>query len=416
MSEMGLPPLGLYIHIPWCLKKCPYCDFNSHAFKGELPEHDYCDQLIEDLKQDLKYVQGRKLSSIFIGGGTPSLFRPDSIGKILHNINSEIPFDRQVEITLEANPGTFETIKFSRFREVGVNRLSIGIQSFNPRFLSALGRVHGEKEARDAAANAVNAGFDNYNLDLMFGLPGQSQEQAMNDLETALASNPPHISWYQLTVEPNTVFYSKPPVLPEHDAIADIQEAGIALLNSHGIERYEVSAYSKTGQHSSHNLNYWQFGDYLGIGAGAHGKITLPEENTIMRTRKTRQPSAYLATQNSFTVEHSPIRQDDLPLEFLMNALRLINGCKEALFEARTGIPIQRVEKQLAELRQHNLLQKDKLAATPKGFLFLDSILELFLSRSGERPGRIAVHADLCSQQTCESIESVKTLFDSHSC
>ena len=393
MNNLVLPPLGLYIHIPWCLKKCPYCDFNSHSFSGELPESDYVQQLLADLDHDLAYVQDRKLDSIFIGGGTPSLFSPGSIHRILEGVAKVIPFAPDIEITLEANPGTFETEKFARFREAGINRLSIGIQSFNPVFLEKLGRVHDGEEAKRAAAIATAAGFDNFNLDLMFGLPGQTLKDAMQDLETALAQDPTHLSWYQLTIEPNTAFYSRPPALPEDDAIAGMQDQGIQLLESHGLHRYEVSACSKTGKRSAHNMNYWLFGDYLGIGAGAHGKVTLPRENKIIRTRKTRQPLTYLEQNETLTVETLAINIDELPLEFMMNALRLIEGCEEALYSERTGLPLADIEQQLSALRQGGLLVNDQLATTDKGLLFLNSVLETFLPPDQENSSRIPVNS-----------------------
>jgi len=258
---LTLPPVALYIHIPWCLKKCPYCDFNSHANNGTLPEAAYLERLIADLEQDLHYLQGRKFTSIFIGGGTPSLFSPTGIEKLLTAVENLAGFASDIEITLEANPGTFELKKFSAFRSAGINRLSIGIQSFQQPFLEKLGRVHSDKEALTAAENALSAGFENFNLDLMFGLPGQSEGDALKDLEMAIACNPPHLSWYQLTIEPNTLFYSKPPPLPNDDLVSGMQEAGIDFLSSHGLDRYEVSAFSGPDQKSRHNLNYWQFGD-----------------------------------------------------------------------------------------------------------------------------------------------------------
>jgi len=381
MSQPGLPPLSLYVHVPWCLKKCPYCDFNSHAVSGELPESEYINNLLADLSHDLGYVQGRSLESIFIGGGTPSLFSPDAFTALIEGIQSRIPFEDDIEITLEANPGTFEIEKFRGFRLAGINRLSIGIQSFDGGYLQMLGRVHDADEARQAAGQAMNAGFDNFNFDLMFGLPGQSASEAMSDLDIALSCSPTHLSWYRLTIEPNTVFYSKPPVLPEDDTLADIQAEGIALLAENGIERYEISAFSLAGQASKHNLNYWQFGDYLGIGAGAHGKITLPAENQIIRTRKRRQPTHYLdACGADFSADISRVSSEDLPLEFMMNALRLKAGSDEALFAQRTGIPLNNLAEPLARLRRKGLLQQDRLAATELGYRHLNSLLDEFLS------------------------------------
>ena len=273
---LSLPPLSLYIHIPWCVRKCPYCDFNSHRSPDDLPEDDYVDALLEDLESDRVHAQGRPLRSIFIGGGTPSLFSPRAYQRLLAGIRHAVPFDDNLEITLEANPGTFEQEKFSAYRAAGINRLSIGIQSFNPLHLQALGRIHDDTEALRAAAIARRAGFDNLNLDLMFGLPGQSRREALDDLRRAADCAPAHLSWYQLTIEPNTEFYRRPPPLPGDDALAAMQEEGQALLARAGYRQYEISAYSQPGRACAHNLNYWTFGDYLGIGAGAHGKLTHP--------------------------------------------------------------------------------------------------------------------------------------------
>lgn len=389
---LSLPPLSLYIHIPWCLKKCPYCDFNSHANTGDLPEKAYVEKLLHDLEQDLSYVQGRSLRSLFIGGGTPSLFSPESIATLLEKIAQLIKFSDDMEITMEANPGTFETEKFALFRQAGVNRLSIGIQSFAQHFLKKLGRVHDDNEARHAAANVMTAGFDNFNLDLMFGLPGQNEAQALADLETALSYEPPHLSWYQLTIEPNTAFYSKPPALPEDDSIIEMHEAGIALLSGYGMERYEVSAFSKPGLASTHNLNYWQFGDYLGIGAGAHGKITLPEENKILRSRKKRQPEHYLQSTDTCTAESVVISEQDLALEFMMNVLRLRDGCDAPLFEQRTGLPLASVSEKIELLQDKGLLRQDGICSTEKGFQLLNSLLEEFLPTAPQNRDTIALH------------------------
>jgi oxygen-independent coproporphyrinogen-3 oxidase len=391
-QNITLPPLALYVHIPWCLKKCPYCDFNSHAFQGNLPEQQYTDRLLADLEHDLHYVQGRELVSIFIGGGTPSLFSPASIERLLAGIAKHLPCSTTMEVTLEANPGTFETAKFRAFRSAGINRLSIGIQSFDRDFLVKLGRVHDDKDARYAAEQVRNAGFDNFNLDLMFGLPGQNVGQARADLETALAYSPPHLSWYQLTIEPNTVFYSHRPRLPEDDLVAEMQEAGCDLLAGHGLQRYEVSAFAASGRQSRHNLNYWQFGDYLGIGAGAHGKITLSDNKQIVRTRKVRQPAGYLDTNNPFTAETTVVPAAELPLEFLMNALRLSDGVDEELFPARTGLALDCIREPLIRLRERELLCKDRLAATGNGLRYLNDVLEQFLPETNKGK-RIPVHS-----------------------
>ncbi len=374
-----LPPLSLYIHIPWCLKKCPYCDFNSHAFEKSFPEKKYIDALLEDLRIDQPSSQGRKLHSIFIGGGTPSLFSPESLSYLLEEIKSIITLDGDVEITLEANPGTFEQNKFSEFLAAGINRLSIGIQSFQPVFLKKLGRVHSDQEALIAPEIALNAGFTNFNLDLMFGLPGQTSEQAMNDLAQALVFKPPHLSWYQLTIEPNTAFYSRPPSLPLSGEIERMQDEGINVLKGAGLERYEISAFSQPNKQAQHNLNYWQFGDYLGIGAGAHGKITLLQEQKIVRTRKTKQPQSYLDSSKNYLADLSPIPEQDLTLEFMMNVLRLSEGVEPDLLKARTGIELENIQPVLCKLHSEGLLVPEALCTTPKGYNLLNNVLQAFM-------------------------------------
>ena len=291
---LNLPPLSLYIHIPWCIKKCPYCDFNSHVATSVIPESNYVKAVIEDLKNDLPWVQGRKLHSIFFGGGTPSLFSGFSIGAILREAERLIGFENNIEITLEANPGVMDQQNFSDLYAAGVNRLSIGIQSFNDTHLKSLGRVHGSQDALSAIKIAQSSGFSNFNIDLMHGLPNQSIANAINDIEIAVSSGASHISWYQLTIEPNTEFFSRPPLLPVDDRLADIQQSGLNIIIKNNYSQYEVSAFARNGQKSRHNVNYWQFGDYLGIGAGAHGKITIPEDNQVIRTTKTRQHKDYL--------------------------------------------------------------------------------------------------------------------------
>lgn len=381
-SPKNLPPLSLYIHIPWCLKKCPYCDFNSHAFEQTFPEKLYIDALLEDLRIDQPYAQGRKLQSIFIGGGTPSLFSPESLDYLLQEVKSIIPFVEDAEITLEANPGTFEQNKFSEFRASGINRLSIGIQSFQPEFLKKLGRAHSEQEALLAPEIAQKAGFTNFNLDLMFGLPGQTSALAINDLKKALTFKPPHLSWYQLTIEPNTVFYNQPPILPPTALIESMQENGMSLLATAGFERYEISAFCQPGKASQHNLNYWQFGDYLGIGAGAHGKISLLQDKQIIRTRKTRQPQSYLDPSKKYLADLNRIPENDLVLEFMMNALRLNKGVASGLLEERTGIELAQISTILSKLRSEGLLLPDTLGAigtTAKGFNLLNNVLQAFM-------------------------------------
>ncbi len=380
-SPVTLPPLSLYIHVPWCVRKCPYCDFNSHQKQGELPEADYIGALLKDLQQDSAYIQGRSLHSIFIGGGTPSLFAAASYATLLAGIQTVVPFADDIEITLEANPGTFEQEKFSAYRQAGINRLSIGIQSFNEAHLKQLGRIHGSDEAQRAAAIAHKAGFTNFNLDLMFGLPGQTTAQACTDLQTAIACAPTHLSWYQLTIEPNTEYFSRPPTLPQDDAIAEMQEAGIAMLESHGFARYEISAYSKPHKQARHNLNYWDFGDYLGIGAGAHGKITSADTGAIIRTRKTRMPAHYLDPDRQFTAENSTVASEDLPLEFMMNALRLNAGVPLHYFAERTGLPASSLQASIHKLQQRGLLATDPLRLQPTalGLLHLNELLLEFM-------------------------------------
>jgi putative oxygen-independent coproporphyrinogen III oxidase len=375
-----LPPLALYIHIPWCVRKCPYCDFNSHAASPVLPEEDYVDALLADLDQDLPAVYGRPLSSIFFGGGTPSLFSAAALGRLLAGVEQRIVFAPDIEITLEANPGTFEQDKFVAYRKLGINRLSIGVQSFQPQKLEALGRIHTGDEALRAAEMARRAGFDNFNLDLMHGLPDQSLEEALDDVRQAIALAPTHLSWYQLTLEPNTVFWNQPPVLPEDDILWDIQEAGQALLAEHGFTQYEVSAYAKPGKAARHNLNYWSFGDFIGIGAGAHGKLSL-RDGRIVRTWKTRLPKDYLNPAKSFKAGEKTLAVDELPFEFLMNALRLTEGVDAELFTQRTGLPLETLAAARREAEQKGLLQVEptRLVATARGQLFLNDLLQYFL-------------------------------------
>lgn len=375
-----LPPLAAYVHIPWCVRKCPYCDFNSHAAGPELPETDYVDAVLADLEQDLVHVHGRPLTSIFFGGGTPSLFSATALGRLLEGIERRVSFAPDIEITLEANPGTFEQAKFSAYRQLGINRLSIGVQSFQGDKLKALGRIHDGSEAIRAADMARNAGFDNFNLDLMHGLPDQSLDDALYDLRTAIAQGPTHLSWYQLTMEPNTVFWSQPPQLPEDDLLWDIQEAGQALLAEAGYAQYEVSAYARAGRQARHNLNYWTFGDFLGIGAGAHAKLSSPE-GRIQRTWKTRLPKDYLDPAKAFQAGARELGADELPFEFLMNALRLTDGVPAGLYPQRTGLPLADLAASRREAEAQGLLQTDpaRLAATPKGQLFLNDLLQRFL-------------------------------------
>lgn len=380
MSKLTLPPLSLYVHIPWCVRKCPYCDFNSHTSSGELPEADYVAALLRDLSNDRDYVQDRRLQSIFFGGGTPSLFSPKAIEQILSAAEQQIGFADDIEITLEANPGTFEQEKFRGYRSAGVSRLSIGIQSFDDLFLQQLGRIHNSREAHTVASMARAAGFDNFNLDLMHGLPGQSLEDALNDLRQAIALEPMHLSWYQLTIEPNTAFYRNPPDLPDDPILEAIFEQGQQLLANSGFKQYEVSAYARDNQASLHNLNYWEFGDYLGIGAGAHGKITLLDQQQIIRTRKTRTPQDYLARENDYNAAIDTIADNELPLEFLMNALRLNNGVPNHYFTKRTGKELEVISEPLKAMQQRQLMvnNNQRLQPTPLGHRFLNTLLEEF--------------------------------------
>ena len=388
---LQLPPLALYIHIPWCIRKCPYCDFNSHQANDAVPEADYVAALRADLEQDVSLAQGRKLTSIFFGGGTPSILSAQAIGQILQDAEQLVGFEEDIEITLEANPGTFEQERFRGFRAAGVNRLSIGIQSFNDTQLALLGRVHGRSEAMRAVDVARAAGFDNINLDLMHGLPKQSVADAQADLQQAIALAPEHISWYQLTIEQNTVFYSAPPRLPDEDILADIQDAGVNLLADAGYRQYEISAYAQAGKRARHNMNYWQFGDYLGIGAGAHGKITSPTHQGIARLWKTRLPKHYLDSrnkispavaghQNTYLGGGEVLQQHALPLEFLLNSLRLVDGVPVSFFQQRTGLPLNALEPQWSELTQKGLVQVDEgiMKTTALGQRFLNNVLEAY--------------------------------------
>ena len=374
-----LPPLSLYIHIPWCVRKCPYCDFNSHT-TSVIPESLYIDALIEDLTQELASVQGRSLHSIFFGGGTPSLFSAAGIARILTEVERRISFCRDIEITLEANPGSAEQHKFSGYSAAGVNRLSIGVQSFNPVHLSSLGRIHSNTEAIAAADAARRAGISNFNIDLMHGLPGQTQPEGLADIQQAIDLEPTHISWYQLTIEPNTVFYNSPPTLPSDDQLADIQDAGDEMLGNAAFSQYEISAYSRDNQFSKHNTNYWLFGDYIGIGAGAHGKITDICSQQIVRRWKTRSPKDYLSSDTGLIAGDRQLIAAELPLEFLMNGLRLNDGFETDLFTARTGLAWESMQPKLDQLIQRKLLkhQSGNLRATAAGKRFLNTILEEF--------------------------------------
>tara|TARA_B110000503_G_scaffold85373_1_gene129826 strand:+ start:62775 stop:63920 length:1146 start_codon:yes stop_codon:yes gene_type:complete len=380
---MHLPPLGLYIHLPWCERKCPYCDFNSHEI-SRVPEKQYVRALLQDLQDDLHYVQGRTIGTLFIGGGTPSLFSANAIRLLLRGIAELVHLAPTLEATMEANPGSAEADKFAAFKDAGINRLSLGIQSFNDAHLQALGRVHTSDQAHAAIEFAYSAGFDHVNLDLMHGLPGQTLSGAENDLLTAIAHHPAHLSWYQLTIEPNTVYHKRPPVLPVEDALADIQEYGEQLLAKNGYSQYEVSAYSKPGLNCLHNSNYWSFGDYLGIGAGAHGKITFID-GRIQRFAKRRQPQNYMAaTAGGFIASRRTLKLDEIVGEFMMNALRLNDGFTLPRFTSRTGLDAHVWAPQLELLCQRGLLQRDseQVKTTDLGRRFLDSVIAEFFGDS----------------------------------
>lgn len=378
---LQLPPLALYIHIPWCVKKCPYCDFNSHAQQGELPERAYVDALLADLDQELPAVQGRKIESIFIGGGTPSLFSPDAFAELFSGLWQRLQPSDEIEITLEANPGTFEQERFAAYRKLGINRLSLGVQSFQDEKLTALGRIHSAEDAKTAIRSARLAGFDNLNIDLMHGLPNQSLDDALYDLEQALALSPTHLSWYQLTIEPNTYFWSKPPQLPEDDDLWAIQEAGQARLAQAGFLQYEISGYSLPGKRCRHNLNYWQFGDFIGIGAGAHGKLTDLARGEIRRNWKQRSPSDYLDRERSVVSGSRTLENDELAIEYMLNALRLIDGVPSSDFSARTGAAISTIEAALKRARKLELLLDNpaRLQASELGARYLNNLLECFM-------------------------------------
>ncbi|HEV7801068.1 MAG TPA: radical SAM family heme chaperone HemW [Burkholderiales bacterium] len=381
-----LPPLSLYIHIPWCVRKCPYCDFNSHEARGEIPEKAYVDALIADLDQALPLIWGRRVYTIFFGGGTPSVFSAASIEAILSAVRARVPLAVDAEITLEANPGTFESAKFAGFRAAGVNRLSIGIQSFDERHLKALGRIHDGVQARDAVAIAREH-FDNFNLDLMYALPGQTPAEAQADVAAAIAYEPAHLSVYHLTIEPNTYFHRYPPSVPDDDTAAEMQDAIGDTLHAAGYEHYETSAYARPARRSRHNLNYWTFGDYLGIGAGAHSKLSLPDR--ILRQARYRQPREYMerALAGAAAQTDQPVPAADIPFEFMMNALRLNEGFPVQLFEERAGLPLVTVLPALDEAERRGFIVRDhlRIAPTELGRNFLNDLLQIFLPSSAAR-------------------------------
>ncbi|UVO07626.1 radical SAM family heme chaperone HemW [Pectobacterium polonicum] len=376
---LKLPPLSLYIHIPWCVQKCPYCDFNSHALKGDVPHQEYVDHLLADLDADLPLASGRELHSIFIGGGTPSLLSAEAMQALLDGVRARIPLTPDAEITMEANPGTVEADRFSGYQRAGINRISIGVQSFDPQKLTRLGRIHGPDEAKRAAHLATGLGLRSFNLDLMHGLPDQSLDEALDDLRQAIALNPPHLSWYQLTIEPNTLFSSRPPTLPDDDALWDIYEQGHALLSAAGYQQYETSAYAKPGYQCQHNLNYWRFGDYLGIGCGAHGKLTF-SDGRILRTVKVRHPRGYM--QGTYLDKQHNVANDDRPFEFFMNRFRLLEAAPREDFTAYTGLEEHSIRSQLDQALAQGYLTETAThwQITEHGKLFLNSLLELFLA------------------------------------
>ncbi len=381
VANSAIPPLSLYVHIPWCIQKCPYCDFNSHAVKTTLDETYYIDALLFDLQQDLQLLETvRPIHSVFIGGGTPSLFSARSLEKLLKGLQQQLVFSEDIEITLEANPGTFESNKFADFYSLGINRLSIGIQSFNDRHLKALGRIHDAGEAVRAVETAYQSGFDNINLDLMFGLPDQHREEAVEDVEKAISLMPAHISFYQLTLEPNTWFYKYPPKLPEDDELFQTQKYCQNLLAEHGYRQYEVSAYAQAGRNCRHNSNYWRFGDYLGIGAGAHGKVSLSLPDKIIRTAKCKKPEQYMRQKDYYTRHQLELKQ--LPLEFVMNHLRLKSGFSTDHYQEATGLILDTLEPGLTACLEAGLLvrEKDIIRCSDNGWDFLDTILEKFIA------------------------------------
>ena len=381
----ALPPLSLYIHIPWCVRKCPYCDFNSHAAGESLPEKHYLQSLFTDLEYDLPSIWGRTIQSIFIGGGTPSLFSAEAMDELLAGLRMRLAIEPMAEITLEANPGAIETGKFSEFRDAGINRLSIGCQSFNDQYLEKLGRIHSGQDAIKAAEMAHAAGFDNFNLDLMFGLPEQTPEAAMDDIRQAISLSPSHISHYQLTIEPNTLFHHSPPTLPEDESSWAMQEQCEELLADAGFGHYEISAHAKQGKQCQHNLNYWQFGDYLGIGAGAHAKITSAATQNITRNWKLKHPDKFLAAAHGQHISGTSIlSREDAAFEFMMNALRLKQGFAKTLFSERTGLPIHQIGDALQLAEKRGLITQDfsSIVPTEQGWHFLNDLIALFLEEA----------------------------------
>jgi len=373
---MKNPPLALYAHFPWCVQKCPYCDFNSYTLKEQLPEERYIDTLCRDLDAQAPAVEGRSLSSIFLGGGTPSLFSPTAIGRLLEHARARLGCVDSIEVTLEANPGTIERGRFAEYRAAGVTRVSLGAQSFDERQLRRLGRIHSADETRRAAEELHAAGLANFNLDLMYALPEQTPDEAAADLRAALALEPAHLSQYHLTIEPGTAFAAAPPVQPADEMVEEMLQRSLHMLEAAGFEQYEVSGYARPGARCAHNLNYWTFGDYLGIGAGAHGKISDASRQLIVRTQQTREPRRYLAAEPAALVR-KPIAVGELPFEFAMNGFRLVEGFADEMFESRTGLPVSVLERALAPIQPRGLVAREAgtWRATPQGFRFLNDIL-----------------------------------------
>ena len=383
MPTLSLPPLSLYVHLPWCVRKCPYCDFNSHAAPSVLPQGEYVDALIEDLVRDREWAQERALTSIFFGGGTPSLFSPDEVARFLEAVRANFRLSPDVEITLEANPGTVERGSFGAYRAAGINRVSLGAQSFSERHLRLLGRIHATDDIARAVDDLARGGIENFNLDLMYALPEQTVEESLADLERALALAPAHLSHYQLTLEPGTVFYHRPPALPDDDSAWEMQERCQERLAAAGYRQYEVSAYAREDARCEHNLNYWRFGDYLGVGAGAHGKITLMHERQVVRTSRARQPRTYLARPVGERLEERRVvLPSDLPFEFMLNALRLRDGFDVALYEARTGRSFKELARPLRQAQSRGLIEERESGTwvpTRLGRRFLNDLQGLFL-------------------------------------
>lgn len=397
MSLLVAPPLSLYVHMPWCVRKCPYCDFNSHAAPERIPQREYIAALLDDLDQDLSAVAGRPLVSIFFGGGTPSLFEPDAIDELLRGVRARIDCLPDMEVTLETNPGTLEHGLFAGYKSAGVNRISLGAQTFDEQQLATLGRIHGAGDIYRAVEELHVAGLDNFNIDLMYALPAQTTEAAIADLEKAIALRPTHLSHYQLTLEPGTVFYHRPPPLPDQDASWDMQLACQELLATHGYAQYEVSGYAQTARRCRHNLNYWLFGDYIGIGAGAHGKLTDAANDRIVRSVRHRQPREYLRQRGPTRIaEKRVVGTDELPLEFMLNALRLANGFAIDEFESRTGLPIATLAPALARCEKKGLLERRDVRWLPTelGRRFLNDLQAMFLpealAQSRAQPDRSA--------------------------